>query len=320
MAEINRKLSRKILNLRYGDKKKKTQITNWKSITKLFKQNEYVNSVPEVSRLLKSKHDIKLSTQKIKEHLEQKLSRLRSLDWEEYKGYKKISKYIKNQDGRWIPHRRQIYIYWYKFLQLAIVEGRKIDWEKYKGWSGSNFVLSHDFLDWWQEHKAKLFEVDNPKDTPKFTVSMRNPNYDTIRYAYLVYERKDFSDKFMIAKDIYDSEKRKRRNLDKLQQFIKIGTKEKKIFENKVRGESEYQRLLASGLDSLQIQIKVMQGELDRKEIMKIKNRRIVREYVKSVPVKTKKPIIDSVNRYMRYAKSIMDNVCVASYPGSTLK
>ena len=29
-----------------------------------------------------------------------------------------------------------------------------------------------------------------------------------------------------------------------------------------------------------------MQGELDRKEIMKIKNRRIVREYVKSVPVK----------------------------------
>ena len=119
--------------------------------------------MPEVSRLLKSKHDIKLSTQKIKEHLEQKLSRLRSLDWEEYKGYKKISKYIKNQDGRWIPHRRQIYIYWYKFLQLAIVEGRKIDWEKYKGWSGSNFVLSHDFLDWWQEHKAKLFEVDNQK-------------------------------------------------------------------------------------------------------------------------------------------------------------
>ena len=146
MAEINRKLSRKILNLRYGDKKKKTQITNWKSITKLFKQNEYVNSVPEVSRLLKSKHDIKLSKQKIKEHLEQKLSRLRSLDWEEYKGYKKISKYIKNQDGRWIPHRRQIYIYWYKFLQLAIVKGRKIDWEKYKGWSGSNFVLVTTFL------------------------------------------------------------------------------------------------------------------------------------------------------------------------------
>ena len=149
-----------------------------------------------------------------------------------------------------------------------------------------------------QEHKAKLFEVDNPKDIPKFSASMRTQTM-TQFVMLILFMKEKISDKFMIAKDIYDSEKRKRRNLDKLQQFIKIGTKEKKIFENKVRGESEYQRLLASGLDSLQIQIKVMQGELDRKEIMKIKNRRIVREYVKSVPVKTKKPIIDSVNRYM---------------------
>jgi hypothetical protein len=56
-----------------------------------------------------------------------------------------------------------------------------------------------------------LFGIPNEGDEPKFPVSTNRPKENGLRYALLVYERRDNGDLWEIAKDIAKREWRERK-------------------------------------------------------------------------------------------------------------
>ena len=62
----------------------------------------------------------------------------------------------------WIPSRKRIFLYWFKFLQHAERDSsRKVDWKKYEGWGGANYILGTKFDDFWEQNWKELFGVKN---------------------------------------------------------------------------------------------------------------------------------------------------------------
>lgn len=71
----------------------------------------------------------------------------------------------------WIPYRRRMYLYWFKFIQIAIAEKHKINSKMYRGWDMKDINHDTKFEDWWENHWIKLFSIKKIGDTPKFTLS-----------------------------------------------------------------------------------------------------------------------------------------------------
>jgi hypothetical protein len=67
---------------------------------------------------------------------------------------------VKYKGGMWIPSRKRIDIYWFKFLQHSEQdENFKVDWKKYSGWGGSNYILGTKFDDFRKEKFLDLFII-----------------------------------------------------------------------------------------------------------------------------------------------------------------
>ena len=110
----------------------------------------------------------------------------------------------------WIPNRKRIYLYWYKFLQLALVDGlTPVRWCAYKGWGTPADILSQPFDAWWDERWVDLFGYPEGGQ-PKFSLSTSRPKTDAIRYAYLVHIHKGRGDNWEIAQYIQKRETSKR--------------------------------------------------------------------------------------------------------------
>ena len=90
------------------------------------------------------------------------------------------------ESGMWIRHRKTVYLYWYKFLQVCLKEGYKVDKSKYRGWD-INTIADTKFDDWWESHKRKLFYVKERTGTPKVQLSTTKPKREYIRMSWLVY-------------------------------------------------------------------------------------------------------------------------------------
>ena len=77
------------------------------------------------------------------------------------------------QKKLYIPHRKIAYFYWFKFLQIAITEGRQINWKKYDGWGRENEILSSEFNKWWNrdDRWTKLFGIKKIGDKPKISMT-----------------------------------------------------------------------------------------------------------------------------------------------------
>jgi len=126
------------------------------------------------------------------------------------KRFKPRSRWVKYRDGLWIPHRKRVYLYWFKYLQIAEQDpDRKVDWRKYRGWGGSNEVLGSKFDDWWDRHWKDLFAVENEGDEPKFSLTTTKPKVDGYRTAMLVHENRDFGSNWEIAVKVQKIEERK---------------------------------------------------------------------------------------------------------------
>ena len=121
------------------------------------------------------------------------------------------SRWVKYQDGLWIQSRKRIYLYWFKFLQIAEQDPKlKVDWKKYEGWGGANYVLGTKFDDFWKDNWKSLFGIKNEGDEPKFPLSTKQPKADALRYALLVYENKHRGSNWEIAIWIAKREVQKR--------------------------------------------------------------------------------------------------------------
>ena len=111
----------------------------------------------------------------------------------------------------WIPSRKRIFLYWFKFLILAEQSSEhKVDWSKYKDWGDANYILGTKFDLFWEENWKDLFGIKNEGDVPKYSLSTKQPKVDGMRYALLVYENKHRGSNFEIAKWIAKREETKR--------------------------------------------------------------------------------------------------------------
>jgi hypothetical protein len=117
----------------------------------------------------------------------------------------KTSRWVKydRKSRLWIQSNKVIYFYWYSFLQHAERDpSRSVDWTKYDGWGGSETVLNTKFDGWWRSHWKDLFGIPNEGDEPKFPLSTKRPKEQGLRYALLVYEKREIGDLWKIANEI----------------------------------------------------------------------------------------------------------------------
>jgi len=81
----------------------------------------------------------------------------------------------------WITHRKAVYVWWYKFLQIAIQENRKINHQFYRGWGDTSLK----FDDWWKKNWQRLFAKD-PIPLVQTSTQFVAPN--AYRYQYNIYK------------------------------------------------------------------------------------------------------------------------------------
>lgn len=96
----------------------------------------------------------------------------------------KTSKNIRydKESKLWITHRKRIYVYWYKFLQIAIQENRKINRQFYGGWGDTSLK----FDDWWKKNWKTLFAKWDGKD-PLVKTSTDKVKADAYKHRLKVY-------------------------------------------------------------------------------------------------------------------------------------
>jgi len=125
------------------------------------------------------------------------------------------SEWVRYRDGLWIPARKRVYLYWFKYLQEAeLAKEYEVDWNKYSGWGGANYVLGVKFDEFWEERWKDLFGTKERNQTPKFPISTSRPKTEGIRLALLCWQkrnskplkRKMQSNMTGIAKAVYEYE------------------------------------------------------------------------------------------------------------------
>jgi hypothetical protein len=83
----------------------------------------------------------------------------------------------------WIKHRKTIYVWWYKFLQIAIQENRKVNRKFYGGWGDTSIK----FDVWWKKNWIRLFGVKKEKDIPLYHLKSIALKTNAYKHRYKVY-------------------------------------------------------------------------------------------------------------------------------------
>ena len=128
----------------------------------------------------------------------------------------KARKWIKydTKSSLWIKHRKRIYLYWFKFLQLAEDSDKhNVDWNKYRLWGGKNAVMSMKFDDWWKKYWKSCFGVEKQGDIAKHDTSSSRIKADGVRYNYYTvyyFHKYPHFKAYDVALKLYREVKRKR--------------------------------------------------------------------------------------------------------------
>jgi hypothetical protein len=159
---------------------------------------------------------------------------------------KKISKF--QPDSRWvrydaksqmwIPNRKRIYLYWYKYLQIVLSEYKNnLNWEIYSEWGTPEEILTTPFDIWWSKHWKNLFGYAEGK-APKYAISTMRPKTDAIRYALLVHQNRHRGNNWEIAKWLQHQESTKRGipipSFAYASSGVTAGTEDKMIIQSRV--------------------------------------------------------------------------------------
>ena len=178
----------------------------------------------------------------------------------------------------WIPSRKIVYLYWFRFLQLAEQDpSRTVDWSKYQGWGGANTVLGMKFDEWWEQHWIDLFGIENEGDEPKFPLTTKRPKTDGIRYALRIYENRHRGSTWDIAVWLKRNEKRV--------YFLEFFGKIKEDMDTKTRLRQDGQ---GNAMDD---NSEAYLNTLDKRDVQR------------------------KVSRYLKSAEQYLDNVCQGKFP-----
>lgn len=121
--------------------------------------------------------------------------------------------WIRYKNGYWIPHRKRVYLYWFKYLQEAERSTNYfVNWNKYKGWGDAEEILETKFDDWWQNHWIDLFGTQVRSTQPKYLISTKQPKTEALRLSLLCWQRREApmwgkrGNALSIAKQVYEYE------------------------------------------------------------------------------------------------------------------
>lgn len=100
-----------------------------------------------------------------------------------------FSKYVRHRNQLWIPTRKRVYLYWYKFLQIALTDDKyEVDMDAYKDWGTRDYILNTKFDDFWEEKWVELFSTKVMTDKPKFPPSTTRPKANAYKTRLAIYE------------------------------------------------------------------------------------------------------------------------------------
>lgn len=124
-------------------------------------------------------------------------------------------RYDKSQ-GRWIQHRKVVYLYWFKFLKHAERDDRyEVDWSHYRSWGGRETVMETKFDVWWKEHWSDLFGFpEGQPETAQFHTES-TPRADDLRTTLLIYENLYRGDYWTVGCYVRHVEEKKGRKVAK---------------------------------------------------------------------------------------------------------
>lgn len=96
----------------------------------------------------------------------------------------------------WIPYRKRIYLYWFKFLQEAEMAPQnefEVDWSKYRGWGGAEVIRNTKFDVWWEDRWFDLFgskeRVGNVNN--KFPLTTTQAKANALRTRLLIFQNRN---------------------------------------------------------------------------------------------------------------------------------
>ena len=165
------------------------------------------------------------------------------------KQFRPNSEWVRYRDETWIPCRKRIYLYWYKFLKHAEESSEhKVDWKKYDAWGGKETVMNMRFDDWWELHWKDCFGIDKELGRARYMVTKRH-KADGVRYALLCYENQHRGSNWDIAIHIQKVEEQNRHPVPaftyaleelKTKTYMSSGIKRTRVFDEESRTNYKY--------------------------------------------------------------------------------
>jgi len=218
----------------------------------------------------------------------------------------------------WIPHRMRLYVYWYKMLQIAEQDTKRtVNWKKYRGWGGTNKVLGTPFNVWWEDTGRELVGYKkNEKEKIKFELITTRPKVESIRTAFLVYQRRHLPSYKHIAKEVQQYEDLNRIGVKKFKdatddEIMNSGVYETDNYEIKnqknvstTRRRKLSAKFIKEEFGGFEEDVKNIKLDSHRKELKDRENFRL-----------RKAVVLGSVGYYMRVAEDLLDGICECKYP-----
>jgi len=208
----------------------------------------------------------------------------------------------------WIPNRKRLFLYWYKFLQHALRDDqRTVNMRKYSGWGSKETILTKKFDHWWADNWIQLFGYAEGKK-PKYSLSSTKQKADPIRYALLVYENSHRGTNWEIGvwmdKQEYRTRNQHVRSVEKSENLDLV--LEGKRYKRNLKNEDPRRTIIDHESRNWETNRVVIGGKSDHKvdEDPELYLARIAKYQIQSV-----------IARYKRDANKILDNVCEGKFP-----
>ena len=204
--------------------------------------------------------------------------------------------FLRHKDGWFIPNRKRVYLYWFKFLQEAEKSSKHtVDWNYYSSWGNATNFTSLKFDDWWEENWQVLFGSKQSKvlvTAQKYPIQkMSKRKFERVRLSYLAYSLRHTP--------------------------INYVEDEVLRFHGRQTGKPNYhvnpydpiERQPESKTNSLSIAYKLYQKESVKSRVSRVAHLN------PDDPQNTKSGIQGEIVGLLEYAKNIMENVSVGQFP-----
>jgi hypothetical protein len=208
----------------------------------------------------------------------------------------------------WIPNRKRLFLYWYKFLQHALKDDqRTVNMRKYSGWGSKETILTEKFDSWWTDNWIQLFGYAEGKK-PKYSLSNEKQKADPIRYALLVYENRHRGTNWEIGVRMDKQEYRTRNqhvpSVEKSENLDLV--LEGKRFKRNLKSDDPRRTITDNESRNWKTNRVVIGGNSDHKED-EDRDLYLARE--------VRREVQSRVGRFKRNANKILDNVCNGQFP-----